>query len=74
MEMIYLEHKVYAVILSVKEIQSNMIEFVATLQSFYNSLVASKKSYFRNINQEIRKQFITDVLCLLFFYLITLVR
>ena len=74
MEMIYLEHKVYAVILSVKEIQSSMIEFVATLQSFYNSLVASKKSYFRNINQEITKQFITDVLCLLFFYLITLVR
>lgn len=72
--MIYLEHKVYAVILSVKEIQSSMIEFVATLQSFYNSLVASKKSYFRNINQEITKQFITDVLCLLFFYLITLVR
>ena len=72
--MMYLEHKVYAVILSVKEIQSSMIEFVATLQSFYNSLVASKKSYFRNINQEITKQFITDVLCLLFFYLITLVR
>lgn len=72
--MIYLEHKVYAVILSVKEIESSMIEFVGTLQSFYNSLVASKKSYFRNINQEITKQFITDVLCLLFLYLITLVR
>lgn len=72
--MIYLEHKIYAVILSVKEIESSMIEFVGTLQSFYNSLVASKRSYFRNINQEITKQFITDVLCLLFFYLITLVR
>ena len=72
--MIYLEHKVYAVILSVKEIESSMIEFVGTLQSFYNSLVASKKSYFRNINQEITKQFITDVLCLLFLYLVTLVR
>lgn len=59
--MIYLEHKVYAVILSVKEIESSMIEFVGTLQSFYNSLVASKKSYFCNINQEITKQFITDV-------------
>lgn len=59
--MIYLEHKVYAVILSVKEIESSMIELVGTLQPFYNSLAASKKSYFRNINQEITKQFITDV-------------
>ena len=59
--MIYLEHIVYAVILSVKEIESNMTELVGTLQSFYDSLIASKNSYFRIINQEIMKHFITNV-------------